>query len=230
MPVARCNRVTQCSPRALQHARMLQITLAPAPVACRIFGQRRRAFFVRAASASASSRTAQPARRISAASTKSWLRICPPIGRGPLKAGRSGGLRERARADVSRCGPSNCCPLRATRRAHRRSAAHRACRRIAAVRANGVTALTITGNVWIRPTPALLLHRGDQAHQRVAGHQRVGIEHDHGGRSNGRRSAAAIRRYCRPSSRALFARCRRKMRFSPPSRGAQGREMPPPRR
>ena len=31
--------------------------------------------------------TAQPARRISAASTKSWLRMCPPNGARPGSAG-----------------------------------------------------------------------------------------------------------------------------------------------
>ena len=49
MPVMRCWREANARPLARQHARVLQIALAPAPVARRQIDQRRRAFLVRAA-------------------------------------------------------------------------------------------------------------------------------------------------------------------------------------
>ena len=49
MPVARCCRVGQVKPRGADHARVLQVALAPAPVAGGEIDQRGRALLVAAA-------------------------------------------------------------------------------------------------------------------------------------------------------------------------------------
>ncbi len=99
MPVRKCNRLTQCRPRAEQRA-----------MCCRLPWHQRRSraaysvidgggLLVGARQRRAAMWIAQPPRRISAASTKSWLRTWPPTGRGPLSTGQAGDCGERAGAD-----------------------------------------------------------------------------------------------------------------------------------
>ena len=46
-------------------------------------------------------------------------------------------------------------------------------------RANSVLRLTISGRRLDDAGVGIGLHRGGEAHDRVAGHQAVGVEHDH---------------------------------------------------
>ena len=65
---------------------VLPIALAPAQIALDEIGEGRR-ILLEAARSSGSTRTSQPARRISTASTWSWLSTRPPSGGGPGRVG-----------------------------------------------------------------------------------------------------------------------------------------------
>ena len=99
IPVSKMKPRYPVQPARRQHRQMLQVALAPSPVARGEIQQATAGIPRSCRRAPAPCRIAQPPRRISAASTKSWLRICPPNGLRPGSSGRPGVLREGADAD-----------------------------------------------------------------------------------------------------------------------------------
>ncbi len=215
-------------PARRQHRGVLQVALAPAPVAHREVGQRRRALPRSCRAAPGTMCTAQPPRRISAASTKSWLMIVAAERLAAAQFRQARPVRRRRACGSSRCGPSSCPPRRATRRCRARSAGRRPGRRIAACGRTAWSPPVMIGSVWISPTSGCALHRADQAHQRLAGHHAVGVE-DQELRIGAAEARAPSRRCCRPCARCSSGggdrRCAPRRRSA---RAAPG--TPPPRR
>ena len=168
-------------PQALreQQPDVLQIALAPAPVALEVIDQSRRRGSRSCRRARAPCQTSQPARRSSAASTKSWLMIWPPSGGRPGKIGRPQCSHERPHADDRVMTPVIAVGALSLARPRRVNAAIDPGRRTAGC----ARTASRRRPAWAPPgsTPRADWRPSDRPAGRVlpAGHQAVGIEHDH---------------------------------------------------
>ena len=119
--------------------------------------------------------TAQPPRRISAASTKSWLMMWPPNGLRPCSSGSPACLGEGARADQRVVAPVVALravpPGDAMRDQRAVDAAGELLHAGEQRRAAGDDRQRLD-----QPDIGVAFHRADQPHQRFASHQAVGVE------------------------------------------------------
>ena len=177
----RCRRLERVQAGGAEQPGVLQVALAPAAVARRELDEVRRRLLVAAAEvvghAAPSSRRAGR----SAASTKSWLRMCPPNGGLPGSSGRpprsakargaDDGVVAPVVAGVAEPGARGRGPAPGRRRGRRTAARGRAASR----RRSGAA------TVWRMPSAVVGLHAARELDDGVGLHQAVGVEHQHEG-------------------------------------------------
>ena len=177
MPCARCCRVARVKPLGADDPRMLEIALAPSPVASREIDQRGRALFVGAAEVGqhVNSKARAPHQRrldeIVAEDVAAERRLARQVRQSAM-------VGERARADDRVVAPVVAVPPHPRAQARAEHRAGHPGGELLQPREHGV-AVDDERLALDDPGVGIRLHRRRQSDDRLAGHQTVGVEDDH---------------------------------------------------